>query len=228
MNLIRSNPESRIYSTTKDALSSLPAFSESSKDGDADASFPNTALDILSKSLRGVGPATASLILSVSTAASPITAQAPFFSDELYWWLCAERYPVLPSLSAEGVSVKGANQTKPVPKLKYTIKEYQELWYALRHFATRLETVSKAPFSMQDIEKVAFVIGHFEHSGYKQAATEVSGSEQANLGTKKEDSNAKEEKSNISSPPVVASTAKPDLGSETTADAQAKRRKRKR
>ncbi|WEW55706.1 hypothetical protein PRK78_001139 [Emydomyces testavorans] len=153
MNLIRSNPESQIHSTTSDAFCALPL---SSSDDDDDALFPSTSLSILTKSLRGVGPATASLILSAATASSD-TNQVPFFSDELYWWLCKHRYP--PSSSAR--------QTKPLT-LKYNVKEYRELWDAARQLKARLDGMDskKNSFSMQDIEKVAFIIGHFEHSGY--------------------------------------------------------------
>lgn len=59
-------------------------------------------------------------------------------------------------------------QSKPAPKLKYTIKEYRELWDAVMQFVTRLDVTKTRTLSMQDVEKVAFVIGHFEMSGYEE------------------------------------------------------------
>ncbi|EEP80937.1 predicted protein [Uncinocarpus reesii 1704] len=165
MNLIRSNPDSQIHTATSNAFSSLPtALKPQDGDGD-DALYPSASLEILTKSLRGVGPATASLILSASTASSS-TNQVPFFSDEMYWWLCSHRYP--PS------SASSPKQSKPPPKLKYTVKEYRELWDAARELIARMNTLDeKHSFSMQEIEQAAFVIGHFEQSGHDSLGSEV-------------------------------------------------------
>jgi len=76
--------------------------------------------------LRGIGPATASLLLSVHDA-----ARVPFFSDELYQWLCHD----------------GAKVT-----IKYSMKEYEALVAECRKLIDRMDVDAR------DIEKVAFVL----------------------------------------------------------------------
>ncbi|TPX24396.1 hypothetical protein DIZ76_013742 [Coccidioides immitis] len=202
MNLIRSNPEPAIYTATSDAASSLPTTTVGN-DADADALFPSLSLEVLTKSLRGVGPATASLILSASTAGGSAN-QVPFFSDEMYWWLCSHRYPS---------PANPAGPLKPPPKLKYTMKEYRELWGCARELKARLDNLDDNHlFSMQDIEKAAFVIGHFECSGYATAAAnpdpKTASSKAANEGEDNEQ-------------PVIQET---DVGNK---DGKPKKRKRK-
>ena len=85
---------------------------------------------MLSK-FKGVGPATASLILSVY---SPSTA--PFFSDELFRWVCWDEK-------------QGWKQ-----QIKYDTKEYNMLWDGIQKLRGRLGDVSAVT-----LEKVAFVYG---------------------------------------------------------------------
>ncbi len=76
--------------------------------------------------LHGIGPATGSLLLSVHDA-----ARVPFFSDELYQWICHD----------------GAK----VP-IKYSMKEYEALVTETQKLIDRLGVDAR------DIEKVAFVL----------------------------------------------------------------------
>ena len=87
MNLVKSNPASSA-SVIHDAVGKFRA----SKDVDA-------AVTALCK-LRGIGPATASLLLSVHDTG------VIFFSDEAFWWLC-----------------RGGKKDS----IKYTAAEYREL-----------------------------------------------------------------------------------------------------
>lgn len=88
--------------------------------------------------LKGIGPATASLLLSTY---DPV--KVPFFSDELY------RY-----LHFEAAKFKGWDR-----KINYTMKEYKSLFSELQTLRERLEKESKQTISATDIEKVAYVLG---------------------------------------------------------------------
>ncbi|KAL1888502.1 hypothetical protein Cpir12675_006143 [Ceratocystis pirilliformis] len=70
MSLVSNNPEDLAKATVHEAIESYAA------------SGPMVALDIL-KRLKGIGPATASLLLSVHDSENVL-----FFSDEAYYWLC--------------------------------------------------------------------------------------------------------------------------------------------
>lgn len=98
---------------------------------------PKDAIKTLS-SLRGIGPATASLMLS---AAYPTTA--PFFSDELFRWTFYE-------------SGKGNGWDR---RIKYTAKEYADLYEKVHELVDRLS------ISAVDAEKVAYVLGKDDASG---------------------------------------------------------------
>jgi hypothetical protein len=67
----------------------------------------------LSKPLKGVGPATASLLLAVHDPSSVV-----FFSDELYRWLLQDGKKVSP---------------------KYTAKEFEELFSKAKSFMSRIK-----------------------------------------------------------------------------------------
>lgn len=82
--------------------------------------------------LRGIGPATASLILSVCNL-----ERAPFFSDELFRWAFFD-------------SGKGNGWDR---RIKYTAREYTELYDKVQQLLGRLEV------SAVDAEKVAYVLG---------------------------------------------------------------------
>lgn len=111
------------------------------------------ALKVLTR-LRGIGPATASLLL-----ASYDPCLIPFFSDELFRYLQWE----------EG-KLQGWDR-----KIKYTLKEYMALYDKVLELRTRLESEAKVKLSVQDLEKVAYVIYVQDHtsSDTAQSDTEV-------------------------------------------------------
>ncbi|KAI6783064.1 uncharacterized protein J7T54_000566 [Emericellopsis cladophorae] len=112
MSLVSSNDPVTVRNSIRDAIGGYR------EDGDAAA-----AVDALSK-LRGVGPATASLLLSVHDPDRVI-----FFSDEAYFWLCC------------------GGMKSPI---KYNAKEYQQLLTQARELAARIKVstteVEKAAF----------------------------------------------------------------------------------
>lgn len=89
--------------------------------------------------LRGVGPATASLLLSCQ---DPSTV--PFFSDELFRWCFYE----------EG---RGQGWDR---RIKYTLKEYVELFSKVRQLQKRLLEDFEREVSALEVEKVAYVLGN--------------------------------------------------------------------
>ncbi|EON98563.1 hypothetical protein UCRPA7_5938 [Phaeoacremonium minimum UCRPA7] len=100
MKLVSSNDSSFVQDTIKQARISYQ------KDKDVSA-----ALAILTK-LKGIGPATASLLLAILDP-----EHVPFFGDEVFYWLCCDG-KVLP--------------------IKYNAKEYKELNEHSRKLAKRL------------------------------------------------------------------------------------------
>ena len=84
--------------------------------------------------LKGVGPATASLIASVYAP-----AEVPFFADELFEWL-----------------LRAGDQQ---PKLKYDKKEYFDLFNAVQNLRNRL---GRGNASCEQLEKAAFVLMHLD------------------------------------------------------------------
>ena len=88
--------------------------------------------------LRGVGPATATLIL-----ASLDPENVPFFSDELYRWA---------TWTTSGG--KGWEQS-----IAYKLKEYVALCQEVTTLKARLEAESSSTVNAADIEKVAYVLG---------------------------------------------------------------------
>lgn len=92
---------------------------------------PNDIKKIIAQlcKLRGVGPATASLIMSVKDEDN-----IPFFSDELFRWAFWNK--------------SGWEQS-----LKYTAREYLELYTRVQGFRKRLDVPALS------IEKVAYVLG---------------------------------------------------------------------
>ncbi|KAL8387871.1 hypothetical protein RB595_009612 [Gaeumannomyces hyphopodioides] len=121
MKLVSQNDPSTAENTVKEAVEAY------AKNGDA-----TQAIEALSK-LRGIGPATASLLLAVHDPDKVI-----FFADEAYWWLCC-----------------GGRKSS----IKYNIKEYQSLERATRLLAARLGVraveVERVAFVLMKHEEVA-------------------------------------------------------------------------
>lgn len=119
--LVQSNSPDVVEKTTVAAFASFDGSPEKVKSSLAKLS-----------TLKGIGPATASLLLSVA-----FPDQVPFFSDELFRWAFWE----------EG---KGKGWDRPI---KYTSKEYLELYSKVQ------EVRNKHGWPAANIEKTAFVLG---------------------------------------------------------------------
>ncbi|TKA76790.1 hypothetical protein B0A55_05847 [Friedmanniomyces simplex] len=98
--------------------------------------------------LRGVGPATASLLLSVKDEAN-----VPFFSDELYRW-------------ALWSDEAGGGWTR---EIKYSEKAYMELYPRVQELRERLESEGGEMVSALHVENVAYVLGRRALGGETEA-----------------------------------------------------------
>ncbi|KAL4987594.1 hypothetical protein BDW68DRAFT_187929 [Aspergillus falconensis] len=157
LGMIRQNKEKTISDATASAFSSLPASDEENESFEA----IERALSTLVTPLRGVGPATASLILSVACP-----EMIPFYSDDVYLWVCVGIYP---SSSSPASFSKGSKEVKPNGELnvKYNVAEYRRLWEGVQGLTARLngEVEEGKRISCKDVEKVALVVRHFGLSG---------------------------------------------------------------
>ena len=134
--LAASNSEALVKSLTLEASAQLSTKPKPSSQADV-----RRALDTVAK-LKGVGPATASLLLSCFRPDC-----VPFFSDELYRWLCFGDAPT------KGTS--GWRRT-----IGYTFKEYYVLIERARDLVERLKEESEGgDLDMLKLEKVAYVLG---------------------------------------------------------------------
>lgn len=140
--LIATNPPDLVNSITKEAFA---VYSSSNPPESA------TAITQLCK-LKGVGPATASLILSVY---DPV--QAPFFSDELFRWICWD---------------ERAGWDR---KIKYDAKEYRMLCEGVQalmeRFGSGAEGTGGKGVQAVELEKVAYVLG--KSAGDKKLAATI-------------------------------------------------------
>ncbi|KAH8682176.1 hypothetical protein BX600DRAFT_35959 [Xylariales sp. PMI_506] len=111
MKLVSSNSEETVQNTISTAVRT---YRSSVKNKESDGGVAAAAaLDAIAKALKGVGPATASLLLSVHDPDRVI-----FFSDEAFWWLCC-----------------GGLTGSPI---KYNAKEYRELSAVASRLVERL------------------------------------------------------------------------------------------
>ncbi|PKY00871.1 hypothetical protein P168DRAFT_243418 [Aspergillus campestris IBT 28561] len=183
LGMIKSNPDKTVEQATRAALAALPGKNLSqqnkpahgSKNPNPEGQFPQTSLTELINPLRGVGIATASLILSAVTAHNK-GGGIPFFSDDVYLWLCMGEVPRLRSELARE-SKERVQRRKSCYKrlggelaLKYNVKEYEGLWEAVQFLRGRLlwgvEDGKEEVVLCTNIEKVAFVLRHIELSGF--------------------------------------------------------------
>ncbi|PYI21958.1 hypothetical protein BO99DRAFT_400321 [Aspergillus violaceofuscus CBS 115571] len=144
--MIRSNPDRLVREATGSAFRLL---------GDAElrGTFPGTALETLTGPLRGVGPATGSLVLSVLLSSDDGEGDGdgqgvPFYSDDVFLWLCLRVFPG-GDLGRVGKAFKPGKSGEL--NVKYTVGEYRQLWEAVRRLRARLGV------GCAEIEKVAFV-----------------------------------------------------------------------
>ena len=150
--LIASNPDETVKTATRTAFALCGPESGTSKN--KSAAFKKL------QEMRGVGPATASLLLSVA-----FPDHVPFFSDELYAWVVdmkdkdAGPYPAK-GLEDPETKANGTPWQKKL-KLKYDLKEYNRIIAALEDIQDRMtspDTDKSAKVGVTDIEKAAFVI----------------------------------------------------------------------
>ncbi|KAF2480113.1 hypothetical protein BDY17DRAFT_312998 [Neohortaea acidophila] len=125
--LAQQNTEESVANTTKEGYEAFTGSTDSVK----------PSLNALTK-LRGIGPATASLLLSVFDP-----SVAPFFSDELFRWSFFE-------------SGKGKGWDR---EIKYNMKEYLQLFDRVQDLQGRLQKHGRHETSAVEIEKVAYVLG---------------------------------------------------------------------
>ncbi|KAL4975434.1 hypothetical protein BDW66DRAFT_66991 [Aspergillus desertorum] len=157
LGMIRQNQDKIITDATAVAFSSLSASDEVNENLET----IERVLSTLATPLRGVGPATASLMLSVACP-----EMIPFYSDDVYLWVCVGVYP---SSSSPDSSSKGNKKVKPNGELnvKYNVAEYRKLWEGVQGLRARLnEKIEEGKLvSCKDVERVALVVRHFELSG---------------------------------------------------------------
>lgn len=161
--MVKSNQDKTVTKSTSTAFAALPDADPILAPSEA---FPRASLDALTAPLRGVGPATASLILSIATVLGDAKNQVPFYSDDVYLWLVLGDFP-----KAEHQVDKPSTHKKPNGELiaKYNVNEYRDLWKYTQELRARLNkdvAESDGPVSLIDIEKVAYVIRNIDVSGY--------------------------------------------------------------
>jgi hypothetical protein len=110
------------------------------------------AITMLAKGLRGVGPATASLLLNTYDG-----EKVPFFSDELLRWV----------MMSDG---RGNGWDR---KIKYSIKEYRELYERVEALRKRLSNRDEKTITSVEVEMVAYVLGQRQVGGVKRKGSEV-------------------------------------------------------
>ncbi|KAL8664187.1 MAG: hypothetical protein Q9202_003265 [Teloschistes flavicans] len=138
--LVASNSVSEVRQTTSSAFSIFTSD---------DIPNPAKAISTLSK-LKGIGPASASLILSCY---DPTTI--PFFSDELFRWLHWEIKDEKSTKRKRTVESKDEGWNR---KIKYTAKEYAAIFDKTSKFRERLSKEAGEEIKAVNVEKVAYAI----------------------------------------------------------------------
>jgi hypothetical protein len=168
--LVASNSAEDIKSITQ------AAFKEADKiSGDDISTRSRDALNILVK-LKGVGPATASLVLS-----SYDSDRIPFFSDELFRWLHWDGKNA--NGDTEGIKQAGKGWSR---QIGYTLKEYSALCASNDKLRRRLEKEGRKASSVE-IEKVAYVLGKEDINIGQAIGASGSGASKISSGKDKED-----------------------------------------
>lgn len=163
MGMIKTNPEKTVLKCSAAAMAALSTEDPMLAPNEA---FPKPSIDALGP-LRGVGPATASLILSIATGAGNPRQQVPFYSDDVYFWLCLEEFPELvedesdddeerEDADADANANANAEESKKRARtckftrpngelnVKYNIAEYRKLWDACWELCERLNRAVEA------------------------------------------------------------------------------------
>jgi hypothetical protein len=169
--MIKTNKPELVRKTTAAAFETLAdqAPSRSSLDD----TFPKSSLDILSDPLRAVGPATASLILAVGTEGK--AHEVPFYSDELFKWLCLDLFPGSEKNRDNYKKAEHYVRTDGELNVKYNLREYRELYEEAvklhEHLNSDLTGEKEGRvLGAADMERVAYVLQHLDVSGYPGAA----------------------------------------------------------
>jgi hypothetical protein len=89
MGMVKSNQDKNVIKCSSTAMAALSTKDPMLAPNEA---FPKPSIDAFGP-LRGVGVATASLILSIATATGDPKQQVPFYSDDVYLWLCLKDFP---------------------------------------------------------------------------------------------------------------------------------------
>ncbi|KAJ5489424.1 hypothetical protein N7539_004314 [Penicillium diatomitis] len=198
MSMVKSNTDETVRKSVSAALAALSTGENPLSK--PDEAFPNDSLDAFGP-VRGVGVATASLILSLLTATSPekedgngqqtatVKQEVPFFSDDVYLWLCLEDFPEPTSgdeQDGQGTETKHGNLPEfnrpnvSVLNVKYNLAEYGQLWESCWAVHERLNRAAEegkpagmgpdrtemAAISHLDIERAAFVVRNIAVSGF--------------------------------------------------------------
>lgn len=170
--LVASNSEASVQESTKAAFA-LYNDAKDDNDDDSGGSSSSGAWDAsvgrLAKDLRGIGPATASLLLSVFDS-----ERVPFFSDELFRWAMFE-----------GDGGKGKEWDR---KIKYSIGEYRQLVPLVQGLRERMEAEEGEKVTALEAEMVAYVLGRGD--GHEEGPEVVGG--QKRTADDSEDADIKE------------------------------------
>jgi NACalpha-BTF3-like transcription factor len=146
MKLVSSNESSFVKGTIEAAMKIY-----------RDKSDVSATLDALCK-LKGIGPATASLLLSVHDPEQTI-----FFSDEAFWWLCcngkkdtikynAKEYKALNAEAQKVVKRLGVKATD-VEKVAYVVMKQEEVSTSAARSKTNGEAMVKEPLPKPEAKK---------------------------------------------------------------------------
>lgn len=140
MKLVESNSPAVVKKTVEDAGKAYrDAVGRKGQTGPKKlAGHPEAALSAVKIlcNLKGIGPATASLLVAVH-----FPNEAIFFSDEVYAWLCG-----------------GASHSPPS---KYNAKEYEDVARDMVKLLNRLPE----QYGAQDVEQVAYVVMYDKKNG---------------------------------------------------------------
>ncbi|KAL8709787.1 MAG: hypothetical protein Q9220_005573 [cf. Caloplaca sp. 1 TL-2023] len=152
--LVASNSDEFILNTT---LASFKAYSAN------ELWDPLPAIATLCK-LKGIGPATASLLLSCYDPHN-----VPFFSDELFLWL-HESVELKEEKEKKTTKKRKSSPSRPT-KISYNIKEYGSIFLRTTDVRSRLSASSdsKEPVSAVDVERVAYSIMKSRQQGESTA-----------------------------------------------------------
>ncbi|QIW98251.1 hypothetical protein AMS68_003769 [Peltaster fructicola] len=192
--LAQENDEERVEAVTKTAFD----------DGDTGKALKHLC------TLRGVGPATASLLLSVRKI-----DDVPFFSDELFRWCSWEDKP-------------GSGWDRGI---KYNNKEYAELTKAVDELRSRFSTDGQS-VSAVDCEKVAYVLGKTEVDLSVQLATASTPPESSKQATQATAITASDTGEDTTAPDPASKTSRKrarkddDVADETSAPRRSTRSKK--